>query len=190
MSSVLPGQGLVDPTPKWRRLLWLVLLAYRTLRLLIGERSAISAIQAVLSYRFRKHTQMYLTERFGITQDTPEKAFDCISQNYKVRGEQLFGPGWDYVTDIQDSNHSFTNINKCLFNDFFQSHRTPELTFLFCTIDLIWVDEIHKPCYGVHFERPTTLAMGDDACRFQFSRLTQSDKAAQPGVPPDRIRSR
>ena len=63
-----------------------------------------------------------------------------------------------------------TRINKCLFNDFFRQHGAPELTSIFCALDSMWIDELHQPKYGVRFERPTTLAGGDDACRFQFSR--------------------
>ena len=39
-------------------------------------------------------------------------------------------------------------------------------------------DERHKPCYGVRFARPTTLAAGDDACRFQFSKVAGPDSNA------------
>jgi hypothetical protein len=72
-------------------------------------------------------------------------------------------------------------LNKCLFNDFFRAHGAPELTSIVCTLDSIWIEELHRPPYKVRFERPTTLARGDDACRFQFSRTT----AAQQGVSRD-----
>jgi hypothetical protein len=41
---------------------------------------------------------------------------------------------------------------------------------IFCALDSVWIDELHQPRYGTRFARPTTLAKGDDACRFQFSR--------------------
>jgi len=119
MSRMLPERGLGSASPKWHRRLWMVLIVYRVLKVLVGKNRALTTLLTILSYRFRKHTQAYLEERFGITQDEPEKAFECIAQNFKARGEQLFGPGWIYVEGIQDSNHSFTDIHRCFFNDFF-----------------------------------------------------------------------
>jgi hypothetical protein len=158
-----------------------VLIAYRALKPFLGQKRAIAILQVVLSRKFKKHMHVYLEHRFGITQDAPEDAFDRIAQNYKLCGEQLFGPGFAYVQAVQDSTRSFTHINKCLFNDFFRAHGAPELTSIFCTLDSVWIDELHRPPYRVRFERPTTLARGNDACRFEFSRVN----AAQRGVSRD-----
>ena len=57
------------------------------------------------------------------------------------------------------------------FAEFFHRNGAPEVTATLCALDDIWAEELRKPGYGVHFERPTTLAKGDDACRFQFTKI-------------------
>jgi hypothetical protein len=177
MAIFKPWQGTGDPTLRWRRASWIVLIAYRALKPFLGQKRVIAILQDVLSRKFKKNMHEYLEHRFGITQDAPEDAFDHIAQNYKLRGEQLFGPDFVYVQAVQESNQSFTHINKCLFNDFFRAHGAPELTTIFCILDSVWIDELHKPSYKIRFERPTTLARGDDACRFQFSKTTADQQA-------------
>lgn len=178
MAVLKPWQGKGDPTPRWRRLSWAVLIIYRLLRPVIGEKRALGAIQSILSRQFRRHTNSYLEDRFGITQDAPGEAFARVSENYQPRGQRLFGSGFIYVRAVQTPERSDTHIRRCLFNDFFRAHRAPELTPVFCALDSIWVDELHQPRYGLRFDRPTTLAAGDDACRFQFSRAAGPESRA------------
>jgi L-2-amino-thiazoline-4-carboxylic acid hydrolase len=166
--SLAPWHGNV--MRRWLALSRLVLVAYRVLRPLIGQDRAISLLRAVLSRPFRRRIADYMAARFGISQDAPETAFDCISQNFKARGEQLYGPGWTYVQAVQDHRQSHVYVTRCLFNDFYRAHGAPELTALFCALDGVWIEELHRARYKTRFERPTTLANGDDACRFQFSR--------------------
>ena len=169
-SGSLPWQGKGNPSRRWLAFSWAILIAYRTLTPFVGQKKAISILQGALSRRFKRHIQTYIADRFGISQTKPEEAFERISRNYKARGETLFGPRFTYVQAIQDQQRSHTHIEKCLFNDFFRAHGAPEVTPLFCALDSVWVEELHRPPYKVHFERPTTLAAGNDACRFQFSR--------------------
>lgn len=58
-----------------------------------------------------------------------------------------------YVDDVRDERRLFVNM-------------TPIL----CALDTVWADDLHRPAYRVRFERPTTLANGNDACRFQFTK--------------------
>lgn len=186
MSIVRPWQGAGDATPRWRRFCWMVLIAYRVLRPFLGLERAIGKLQEVLSRQFREDTRLYMKDRFGIRLEAPDEAFDSIARNYKTRGEHLFGSGRIYIQVVQDSDRSFTHITKCLFNDFFRAHGAPELTAVFCHLDSIWIDELHRPQYKVRFERPTTLAKGGDACRFQFSRTSvSSEEDARPGAAGD-----
>ena len=178
MAILKPWQGTGDPTPRWRRLSWTVLFVYRALRPIVGQERALGVIRNVLSRQFRRHTHAYLQDRFGITQDAPDEAFARIAENYQPRGQRLFGSGFVYVQALQTPERSDTHIHRCLFNDFFRTRGAPELTRVFCALDSIWVDELHKPRYRVRFERPTTLAAGDDACRFQFSRVAGLESEA------------
>ncbi len=166
----LPWRSAGDPSRRWLVLAWAVLIAYRVLRVFVGTERALSAIEMFLSRQFQKHTSAYLEERFGIVQDKPREAFDRIAENYRLRGERLFGPRFTYIEAVATDDQSHTHITKCLFNDFFRAHGAPEVVQIFCALDSVWVDELHKPRYGTRFLRPTTLAQGADACRFQFSR--------------------
>ena len=170
MSALRPWEGRGDATPRWRRISWIILIAYRTLKPLLGSERSIALIHRRLEQRFKKDLPGYVAHRFGITPDAPQSAFDRIAENYLPLGQQLFGSGFNYVQAVQDTDRSFTHINKCFFNDFFRQHGAPELTSIFCALDSLWIGELHQPKYRVRFERPTTLARGDDACRFQFTR--------------------
>ena len=43
-----------------------------------------------------------------------------------------------------------------------------------CAMDYVWAEELAHPRYHVRFERPTTLAVGDDACRFRFFKSSST----------------
>ncbi len=159
-----------DPTWRWLAFLWLALISYHALKAFVGGTKAISNLQAAFSYLFKRQLRGYMTSRFGISQNAPEEAFDRISQNFMTRGEKLYGSRWTYVQSVQDHDQFQVHVTKCLFNDFCRAHGVPELTALFCALDGVWIEELHKGRYKTHFERPTTLAAGDDVCRFQFSR--------------------
>jgi hypothetical protein len=150
----------------------IILASYRDLGNLHNDPwVGMTIVREALVKPFRESITAYIEQRFGITQDAPEKAFERYSENFKSGGEARFGSAFRYVQAVQDEMRSFTNVEKCLFHDFFRSHSAPELTPLLCALDNIWADELSHPKYGVKFERPTTLAEGHDACRFQLSRI-------------------
>jgi hypothetical protein len=57
------------------------------------------------------------------------------------------------------------------------------MTPLFCALDKVWAEALEQPQYGVRFERPTTLARGDDVCRFQFHKVRTAQHGVQPRAP-------
>ena len=65
-----------------------------------------------------------------------------------------------------DQKRCFVNVRKCGFNDFFLENNARELLYSLCVLDYVWADALEE--YGIAFERPTILAEGSDACRFQF----------------------
>lgn len=156
---------------RWLTMCALVLASYRTLLPFVGERrAAVSILQAAMTEPFKSVIQAYIADRFGISQDAPEEAFERVAENFTSRGEERFGQAFTYLTEVRDDRRSFTNVTQCFFNDFFRVNGAPELTPIFCAVDDVWTEELDDPRYGVRFARPTTLAAGDDACRFQFSR--------------------
>ena len=163
--------GVDAPGHRWLMLCAVLLAAYRRLMPVVGNSAtAVSLLQASMTTPFRAGIQAFIRDRFGISQDAPREAFDRIAETFQERGEQRFGRAFTFVPLVTDARHSFTNITRCLFNDVFRANGAPELTQVCCAMDLVWADELSRPRYGVRFERSTTLAAGDDACRFRFFR--------------------
>lgn len=161
---------IIDPSERWLRLCRLVLGIYRFLKVFVGSKRALAIITAILSRKFRKQSQEYMSMRFGISQRNPGQAFDQIAENYKSLGEKTMGSNFIYREALKSEMQSHIHIERCLFNDFFREHGAPEAVAIFCALDSVWADELHKPQYRTRFTRPTTLAGGDDACRFEFTR--------------------
>ncbi len=159
------------PSRQWLLLASMVLAAYRELLPLVGdEQTGLSILRDAMAAPFKERLTSYIADRFGISQDAPEQAFNRIAENFKARGEERFGQAYTYVQEVQDEGRSFVNIQKCFFDDFFRANGAREVTPIFCAVDNLWAEELEKPQYGVRFERPTTLARGDDMCRFQFTK--------------------
>ena len=166
------GRIVDTPSERWVMLCSLLLAAYRTLNAVTGDSAqAIAALMEATRRPFTRHIAAYLDDRFGISQDAPEEAFDRISETFKARGEERFGVTFTYVQAVQDQDRSHVNVTRCFFNDFFAANGAPEVTPILCAMDAVWAEETAHPRYGLHFERPTTLAAGGDACRFQLLRL-------------------
>ena len=164
--------GVDAAARRWLMLCAVLLAAYRRLSPVVGSSAtAVSLLQTSMTTPFRAGIHAFIRDRFGISQDAPHEAFDRIADTFQNRGEQRFGRAFTFVPVVRDDRHSVTKITKCLFNDFFRANGVPELTSVCCAMDLVWADELAHPRYNVGFERPTTLAAGDDACRFQFLRL-------------------
>jgi hypothetical protein len=178
------GGRIIDPpSERWVTFCSLLLAAYRTLMVLTGDRlRVISVIEEAIARPLMLHMDVYLEDRFGIPPDAPKEAFDRIAANFRTRGEERFGATFTYVQEAQDQDRTHITITKCFFNDFLVENGAPELIPVLCALDMVWAGEIEHPRYGVHFERPTTLAAGEDACRFQFSRLKHLSDAAQSQV--------
>jgi len=161
------------PSRQWLLLASMILAAYRELLPLVGdEQAGLSILRNAMAAPFKERLTGYIADRFGISQDAPEEAFNRITENFKARGEERFGKAYTYVQEVEDEGRSFVNIQKCFFDDFFRANGMPEMTPIFCAMDNLWAEELEKPKYGVRFECPTTLARGDDMCRFQFTKTT------------------
>jgi len=158
------------PTQLWLQRSAVVLAVYQELRPLADPSKVLAIICEAMTRPFEQQVGPYLEGRFGISEAAPQEAFVRISENFKKRGEERFGKAFAYEQDVQDSARSFTNIARCFFNDFFRANGAPEVTAIFCALDKVWANALESGPYGVRFDRPTTLAQGDDACRFQFSR--------------------
>lgn len=145
-----------------------LLAIYRALEPEFEERqSLLRLIHDVLKTAFYGDgMDAYLEKRFGIVREKPEEAWDMVCRNFKAKGEEQFGEAWTYEQGIMDARRCFVNVRKCGFSDFLLANDARELLYVMCVLDYDWADALEE--YGVGFERPTILAEGSDACRFQF----------------------
>lgn len=174
---------------RWIPFCALLLAAYRALAAATGDReTALAALTEAARRPFTRQIAAYLETRFGVTQDAPEEAFDRIAAAFKPRGEERFGATFTYVQAVQERDRSHIHITRCLFNDFFAANAAAEVTSVLCALDMIWADEVAQPRYGVRFGRPTTLAAGDDACRFEFARVCSASVCEHPERRPAVVR--
>ena len=149
----------------------LVLAVYRTLSpLFTDNKELLDNLQSILkTIFFAEGLEAYLLKRFGISPGSPEEAWNQVCVNFKKRGEEQFGNAWTYEQGIKDHKRCFVNVRKCGFADFFLDNGAPEVLNLLCVLDYVWADALED--FGIRFERPTTLAEGSDACRFQFFKV-------------------
>ena len=149
-----------------------VLACHRALSAKIGDpEEARRLLGGALIRSAEDSSASYLETRLGIRLDEPDSAFDRIADCFKERGEARFGKTFRYVQEALDEDRYHIRIEKCFFNQFLRDHQAEDLTPLLCRLDIVWADELHRRCSTVRFARPTTLASGDDACRFQFAHI-------------------
>lgn len=161
-----PAETLVDIAA-------VTLASYRALMAALDgdETSAMSILYDTVVAPKRAEVKDWLETRMQISDDAPDQAFEQIDTHFKPGGDATYGKTMIYEQDVQDGERSFVNVRKCFFNDFFRGNDAPVVTTLFCALDNLWADEFERDSrYNVSFERPTRLALGDDCCRFQFSR--------------------
>ena len=123
------------PTQQWLTTSSLVLAAFQELESLASTTEVLSILRDALTAPFKERVSQYLVARFGISSDAPDEDFARVSENFKRRGEERFGKAFVYVQDVQDATHSYTNIQRCFFNDFFRANGAPQVTSVFCALD-------------------------------------------------------
>lgn len=133
----------------------------------------LAAIEDELRAVMRGRERLWLLVRFGVSPARKGDAFVDIGRNFRSRGSQRFGRGFQYVETAKDDEQLRIEIRACFFFDTFRRHGEPSLTSLLCPLDDMWSRELndHATEYGVRFERPSTLATGADRCRFDFYRV-------------------
>ncbi len=124
-----------------------------------------------------ENAEAYSLARLGVSRAEPEQAFQRVSENFLSRGQERFGAHFTYERDVSDAARSFVSITRCLYNDVLRRVCCPEVIPVFCAMDAIWAADVTHPRYKLRFERPTTLAAGDDKCRFQFFKVSGEPEA-------------
>jgi len=98
--------------------------------------------------------------------------FKFIRKNSGEKVVEAYGRGFDIEVETDHSTYMTTRVKKCGFHEFFVRHGRPELTKLMCEWDNNWSDVLKNSKY-VDFDRPTTIAAGDDSCAFQFRKSVE-----------------
>jgi len=145
----------------------MLLALYSSLKPLFeNEDDLLKIMQETITVNIGADMDAFLKDRFGISPDAPDDAWDSLCKNYIIKGSQRYGCNWVFEKGIKDQRRFFVNVRKCGFADFFLDHGARDLLYTLCASDYSWGDELKK--YNIRFERPTTLSEGSDACRFQF----------------------
>ena len=154
----------------------LVLAAYRALESKYEKREELLDLirQWLIELNFRDGAESFLKEGFNISKEHPEKAWENMCDGYLGRVSAKYGQGWEYEQGMCDERRFFINVRKCLFADFFLAHNAQDVLYQLCVTDYVWGDALAD--YQIHFERPTTLSEGSDACRFQFFKMKEYPK--------------
>jgi hypothetical protein len=151
-----------------------VLAIYRTLLPCFEDKQVLlDQMKAVIhAINFQGGMDAFLLDHFGISPEAPEDAWNRICANFIPKGRERYGSAWVVEQGIKDQRRCFFNFRKCGFADFFLDNDAREVLYLLCATDYIWGDALEKK-YGIRFERPTILAEGADACRFQLFKMTE-----------------
>lgn len=147
------------------------LAMYRTLLPLFGDKQDLLDILAAVieTLAFKGGVDAYLLDRFGISSDAPDDAWNQICTNFIKKAP--YGRAWLFEQGIKDHKRCFINIRECGLADLFLGNGCREVLYLICAADYLWGDALEK--YHIRLERPTTLSEGADACRFQLFKMTE-----------------
>ncbi len=140
--------------------------------LLGGCEAARQFVGDALVSSFKLRAAEYVVRRLGVNLDSPQTALPTIAANFIPRGDVLFGKGFRYACERSSPSEFCARIDSCLFDAFFRTMNAPEMTQLLCRLDIVWADALELNCPSIRFDRPTTLAQGDDTCRFLFREVS------------------
>lgn len=149
----------------------LALATYRTLMSIeIEKREALNMVKTILVEPQRRKIAFSMRLMLRLNRN-PMSMMVGISRR---KQKSAYGIAFEFEEETDASSSFFTSkVKKCLYHDFFCANGTPELTLVFCAYDDTWGEILAGGEFGVQFSRPTTLASGDDMCRFQFRRTTR-----------------
>ena len=92
------------------------------------------------------------------------------SSNWLRRLWMAAGEAFGFEWPRDDATAYHVEIRSCAFVRFCAAEGMPEVGPLLCEFDASWIEAIDTPRHRLRFVRPTTIAWGDDRCRFYFDR--------------------
>ena len=98
--------------------------------------------------------------------------FNSLTAYTEHKVPPQYGPAFTFETVDASDDRFVQAVKTCFYKDYFRAAGAPHLTAAFCAFNTVWINEIDPARDGIEFRRPTTLAAGDTACRFEFSQRT------------------
>jgi predicted nucleic-acid-binding Zn-ribbon protein len=111
---------------------------------------------------------IYISMKAGLLFSRDKFAF--VQKNGGKKSIEAYGKGFKIELETDNATFLTTRVKRCGFHEYFMRHGRPELTKLMCDWDNNWADALRKS-KEVRFDRPTTIAAGDDSCAFQFRKV-------------------
>lgn len=148
-----------------------ILASYRTL---LSHSLTETEAMEVISSAFSSYGEFWMKWGMKLALFFSKDPMRMIKRFAESRGKATYGASFQ-IENEGDGNSTYTSsVKRCGYYDFFKRNGCPELTGIMCRWDLNWANQISKDKHGIIFERPTTIATGDEACRFSFKR-SQAD---------------
>jgi hypothetical protein len=172
-------RGLIKDKPSWLHLNMavLVLAAYKALESRVADRKL---LLRSLSESFRQPAAEMVKSGMRSSLDAAEDPLKELEKSSQSMITWKFGETFTVSQETAKDGNAFANVvTRCFWHEFFRSQGVPELTWVFCDWDSLWVGEISSEHHAVKFSRPTTLSAGDNNCRFQFDRVQKQDDGSK-----------
>ena len=140
------------------------LALYRALDRELGSAGdAVDAAHEIIWEAFLKTPSILLGYLLGMTADP----FAVYARGVDWVNTHIFPPaGWDGSKVEVESGVGF-DYTRCFYDDYLREQEAPELTPIFCEIDVRQA-ECFPTC--IQFVRTQMLSKGDDLCDFRFYR--------------------
>lgn len=142
--------------------------AYRVLQRRIAPERAREMIEATLRLGFA-----WLTDKNRAGLDGAEDPFVMLTEASRDREQSFFGTNFSFERPRDDSSAYHLDITRCWYVEVCIAEGERTLAPVFCSFDRAWFEAVDPARDGFVFRRPTTIADGDDRCRFYFDRVAK-----------------
>lgn len=102
--------------------------------------------------------------------DASDDPFLTLREVSRDREVGYFGSSFGFERPRDDGRAYHLHITGCAFVRLCGLEGAPELGPLLCEVDSGWIAAIDPERHRMRFDRPTTIALGGDRCRFLFTR--------------------
>ncbi|MBN8949853.1 L-2-amino-thiazoline-4-carboxylic acid hydrolase [Rhizobium sp. 60-20] len=145
--------------------------AYRTLQRRMPPVSSRTIIEAALDLGFA-----WLTDKSRAGLDAAQDPFVMLTDISREREQRFFGTNFAFDRPRDDNAAYHLDVTRCWYVEICIAEGERALAPVFCSFDKAWFKAVNPGRDGFVFRRPTTIANGDDRCRFYFERIANSPR--------------